>query len=58
MKYEEIVEVTDQDGDIWEIRNPANVPCECRLKGMKAWQECNWSIFCEKHGIDHDALAE
>lgn len=53
----DIVEVEGNDGDIWEVTFWWTTPCEVRRKGADKWEEATWNIFCEKYGVELDALA-
>lgn len=52
--------VTDAKGNRWEVAcwsdtDPAAL--EVRLLPDGEWQEANWGIFCQNHGVDPDTLA-
>jgi len=55
--WEDLCEVTDASGTVWEIRNTFGDFCEVRKKGFENWEEATWSIFCEEFGVELDAIA-
>ena len=50
--------VKSTNGKIYEVKVLGEgIDIEYREHGTKEWQEANWSIFCENHGVELDALA-
>jgi hypothetical protein len=58
MDDDTICTITANDGTQWEIRHAGCVPCEVRKKGAESWEEAHWGVFCEKYGIETDALSQ